>query len=229
MKVSERSYRTKKGRPKSIVKTSTDGNLILVITSWGTQEAAEKASEEMIRYVEAARADIEVTSPFEFLTCLSSEANYLRVALLIANESLYRGENKTQYSSGIEVVALLKNGRQVAWAQVGGPNIFLVRDGRLPQPISLKMDLAAELGVEGELPALPGEMLGLDSVCAVQCGHFVFNDRDQLLLFASSFIPANFLAQSLAIPNAEAHFVSSIGEQMNGEPFWIGFVKNEVA
>lgn len=226
MKLTERSYRTSKTRPKPNVKISTDGDLILAVTSWGTQQTADQASEEMLRYIEAARADIEVTSPFDFLTCLSSEANYLRIALLIANESLYRGENRNQYSSGLEVVALLRNQNQVAWAQVGGPHILLFREHQLPKLVATSMDLSAELESEEVLPALPAQMLGLDSVCQIQCGHFVLKPKDKILLLATSNIPANIFNLKNQEGLSEVELVSSLASENKEEPFWLGFVQS---
>jgi hypothetical protein len=112
MKLQERSYSTKIMRPKPLVHSEEDGSLVVIATSWGQPEHSQRAIEEVVKYVNAAKADVEVTSPFEFLTCLTDEVNYVRTGLLIANDALYRGENKNQYFSGVEILVLFRRGSQ---------------------------------------------------------------------------------------------------------------------
>ena len=125
MKLQERSYSTKMMRPRPLIHQEDDGSLIVVTTSWGQPEHAQTAQDEIVKYVNAAKSDVEVTSPFEFMTCLTDEANYLRIAFLIANDILYRGENKTGYYAGVESFALLRRGSQIAWAHVGFPSLLI--------------------------------------------------------------------------------------------------------
>ena len=160
MKLHDRSYSTKVLRPKPIVHQQDDGGLIVVATSWGLAEHAQHAMDEVVKYVNSAQADVEVTSPFDFLTALTDEVNYLRTALLITNDMLYRGENKSEYFSGVEILALFKRGPQVAWAHVGHPSVFIQRHGQRLQPLSMGLDLSAEVsGGDSALPPLPAQTL----------------------------------------------------------------------
>ncbi|HWU42160.1 MAG TPA: hypothetical protein VN132_01940, partial [Bdellovibrio sp.] len=137
MKLQERSYSTKILRPKPLIHVEADGSLIVVATAWGEHEPAQRALEEVAKYVNSAKADVEVTSPFEFLGCLTDEANYVRTGFMLANEILYRGENRTQYSCGVEIAALFHRGDQLAWAHVGCPSLFLQRQRQRLQPLSI--------------------------------------------------------------------------------------------
>ena len=47
MKLQERSYSTKVLRPKPLIHTEEDGSLIVVATSWGQPEHAQRALDEV--------------------------------------------------------------------------------------------------------------------------------------------------------------------------------------
>lgn len=224
MKIQDRSYSTKVFRPKPLIHREDDGSLIVIATSWGQPEQAERAKDEVVKYVSAAKSDVEVTSPFEFLTALSDEVNYVRTALLIANDILYRGENRNEYFSGVELLALFKRGPQVAWAQVGCPSLFIRRSQQGLQPLSIGRDLSAEMSRGHEiLPPLPSQLLGLDPTCYVQCGHTYVAEEDQLVLLASSSV-----STSLWTHNSEDLQLSSLTQRMIQEnpesAFWLGLV-----
>lgn len=227
MKIQERSYNSKMLRPKPILHVEADGSIVIVATSWGQPEHAQKAVEEIAKYLGAAKADVEVTSPFEFLTCLPDEVNYVRTAILIANEDLYRGENRGEYHSGVEVLVLYKVGAQIAWAQVGAPALLLKRPYIPLQPLSAPVDLATELAMDGEqLSPLPSQLLGLDPTCDIKVGHFHSNREDQIVLLAGSR-----LASSLWVPGLEHADLASVTQHLVQEnpdlPFWLGIVTME--
>lgn len=224
MKLQERSYSTKILRPKPLIHSEDDGSLVVVATSWGQPEHAQRVVDEVVKYVSAAKADVEVTSPFEFLTCLTDEVNYVRTSILIANDVLYRGENRNQYFSGVEVLTLFKRGPQVAYAHVGCPSLFLQRNGQHMQPLSIGLDLSSELQDNmNPLPPLPAQLLGLDPTCNIQCGHTYVREGDQLVLLAS-----NSVATSLWGRESYQQDLSAITNGMIQEspesPFWLGLI-----
>lgn len=223
MKLQERSYSTKIIRPKPLVHQQDDGGLIVVATSWGKAEHAQRAVEEVVKYVGAAQADVEVTSPFDFLSALTDEVNYLRTALLITNDILYRGENRSEYFSGVEILTLFKRGSQVAWAHVGNPSVLIQRQGQRLQPLSIGLDLSSELSPNDTfLPPLPAQLLGMDPTCYIQCGHTRVSEGDQLVLFGSPLIATALWTEA---GNAD---MSTLTQRMIQEspetPFWLGLV-----
>lgn len=225
MKISERSYSTKVLRPKPLIHQEDDGSFLVMATSWGHPEHAQLALEEVVKYISAAKSDVEVTSPFEFLTCLTDEVNYVRTGILIANDMLYRGQNRTEYQSGVEIMALFKRGSQVAWAQVGSPSLLIQRKNQGLQPLSVIPDLSSELSsAQQTLAPLPSQLLGLDRTCYVQCGHTHVGSEDQLVLLASSVM-------ATSLWNKENHDVDLglITKRMIQEnpesPFWLGLIR----
>lgn len=224
MKLQERSYSTKILRPKPLIHTEDDGSLIVIATSWGQPEHAQRAVDEVVKYVSAAKADVEVTSPFEFLTCLTDEVNYVRTSLLIANDILYRGENRTQYFSGVEMLALFKRGPQVAFAHVGCPSLFLQRNGQHMQPLSVGLDLSSEMQDNmNPLPPLPAQLLGLDPTCNIQCGHTYVREGDQLVLLAGNSVATSLWGRESYQQDLGA-ITNSMIQESPESPFWLGLI-----
>jgi hypothetical protein len=223
MKLQERSYSSRIMRPKPQIHVEEDGSLIVVVTAWGQPEHGERALTEVVKYVSAAKADVEVTSPFEFLTCISDEANYVRTALMIANDALYRGENRREYTSGVEILAIFKRGSQVAWAQVGAPSIFVQRQNQRLQPLSIAADLSSELRESESLPPMPAQLLGLDPTCNIQTGHTHVNEGDKIVLFAGTSVATalwglqSYQTDLNMITQAMVHEEPEL-------PFWLGLI-----
>lgn len=223
MRLQERSYSSKVFRPKPHIHIEGDGKLMIVATSWGQPEHAQLAAEEVAKYVTAARGDVEVTSPFEFMTSISDEANHLRIGLQIANDVLYRGENKAEYMSGIEILAMSRKESQIAWAQVGAPHLLLRRPGRPLVPLATCFDHSFELALRGQRSApLPSRLLGVDPTCNVVCGDLLAGDDDLLVLLSSSVLPQSLWSAQgpLDVQNLTAHFIRENAES----PFWLGLV-----
>lgn len=224
MKLQERSYSTKVLRPKPLIHQQDDGALIVIATSWGPSEHAQLALDEVVKYVTAAESDVEVTSPFEFLTCLTDEVNYLRTSLQIVNDLMYRGENRKEYAAGVELMALFKRGSQVAWAHVGNPSLLIQRQGCGLQPLSIGHDLSSEMAPEGfVLPPLPAQLLGMEPNCLIHCGHTHVKEGDQLVLLGSSEIATSLWTRPL-----QPFDLSTVTQKMIQEspeaPFWLGIV-----
>ena len=225
MKIKERCYSTKVIRPRPLLHLEPDGSLLVVTNSWGQPEQAQNAMNEVVKYINGAKSDVEVTSPFEFLTCLSDEVNYARTGILVANEMLYRGSNRNQYFSGVEILTLSRRGNQVAWAQVGSPNIYLQRNQRRLQPLSVCQDLSSEIEEEGgSLPPLPGQLMGLEMSCNVQCGSTVVRSGDQLILLSSSCITSALWSKDSAKLDL-AEVTKLMIQESPDSPFWLGIVE----
>lgn len=226
MKIQERSYSSKIFRPKPYLHVEPDGSLLVVATSWGQPEHASLVADEISKYVTAARGDVEVTSPFEFLTCLSDQANHLRIGMMIANDVLYRGENKAEYVSGVEVLAIARSGEEIAWAQVGAPHLLLRRAGRPLVPLATSFDHSFELSLRGGVSApLPSRLLGVEPTSNIVCGDLRAGDKDLLVLLSSSQLPQSLWTAEgpLDLQGVTRHLVQEDPDL----PFWLGLVDFE--
>ncbi|HEY8269328.1 MAG TPA: hypothetical protein VIG33_00445 [Pseudobdellovibrionaceae bacterium] len=225
MRIEERSYSTKIVRPRPAIYIEPDGSFIVISTSWGDPEHGLKVNDDIAKYIQAAKADVEVTSPFEFLTSLSVEANYLRIATLISNESLYRGSNKTEYQAGVETLLLLRKGSLMAYAQVGSPHLLIQKKNQLVTPISVGFEAVLEMSGEDQdlLSPLPQSLLGIDGNVNVRTGDFRIDESDRLLLYGGSVWP-----KSLWSPDCDFQQLTQKLVQASPEsPFWLGVVSLE--
>lgn len=224
MKIVERSYSTKSFRPRPEIYVEPDGSFVVITTSWGNPEHAARLNDDVAKYIQAAKADVEVTSPFEFLTSLTNQANYLRIATLIANESFYRGENKSEYQEGLETLLLLRTGSQMAYAQVGAPHLLIQKSDRMMSPISVNFDAGLEMsGEDGTiLPPLPQALVGADASLNIRVGDFRVEDSDRLILYAGGVWPESIWNSSYA---ADLQQLTQKLVQKNPDaPFWLGIV-----
>lgn len=227
MRIEERSYSSKLYRPRPAIYTEPDGSFLVISTSWGDPEDAQKVNDDIAKYVQASKADVEVTSPFEFLTSLTMEANYLRIAALISNEQLYRGNNKNEYVAGVETLILLHKGSQMAYAQVGTPHLLIQKDGQPLSPVSVSYEASLEMsGAENSiLPPLPQTLLGLNMNLNIRSGDFKVDEGDRLVLYAGSHWPDS-LWNSTQASNLQQWTQKMV--QRNPEaPFWLGVVRLE--
>lgn len=223
MRIEERSYSSKIFRPKPYLHRESDGSLLIVATSWGHAEHAVRVADEITKYMTAAKGDVEVTSPFEFLPTLSDQANQLRISMMIANDILYRGENKAEYISGVEILALSRSGQELAWAQIGGPHLLFRRRGRPLVPLATAFDHAFELSLSGDVPPpLPSRLLGVDPTCHIVAGDLQVSDQDRLVLLSSSVLPESLwgLSDHLDL----AHLTQRMAREDGDAPFWLGIV-----
>lgn len=223
MKIQARSYSSKLFRPKPHVHLEDDGSLLVIATSWGQPEHAALVADEIVKYVTAARGDVEVTSPFEIVPALSREANHLRIGTLIANEILYRGENKAQYLSGVEVLAVGRQGTQLAWAQVGAPHLLLRRQGRPLVPLATSFDHSFELSLAGQHESpLPSRLLGVDPSCHISSGDLQVSENDLLVLLASSMVPPALW--TVSGPYDLQILTKHLVENDPDAPFWLALI-----
>lgn len=189
-----RSYSGKIFRPMPEVSYDEDAGFFICATPWGTRGAAQKTIEIISDYIMTAQSDEDATSPFIPLTCLSIPANRLRTAVLMANEFLYREENKEEYVSGVELFAASWRDGDFSWVQVGHPQAFLAREARGLMPLGTHIDLSMDMSVGDDLLSpLPANLLGLDSSVNITVGSFVPQPKDQLVLLSRSHFCREFM------------------------------------
>lgn len=100
-----------------------DGQLLLFLRPWGSQDYNQKFADEISHYLSTAQADIDVTSPFDFLENLTSLANKVRISILLAHDFFLKSENNSVFSVGFEIAVLMQNKNEIAWGTVGRFNI----------------------------------------------------------------------------------------------------------
>src|SRR5690606_11349068 len=116
------------------------------------------------------------------LSCLSPLANNLRVGVMLANDSIYREENKAEYVAGVEVVVFAVQAGELAYAHVGYPQLFLARRSLPWVPLSVQMDLGTEMSTaEKLLSPLPQNVIGLHTTTNLNISSFKIQPEDRLV------------------------------------------------
>jgi hypothetical protein len=221
----ERPYSGTTYRPRPEIYLDPDGKTLIVATPWGPREAARKVIDRMNDYLSLAREDNEATSPFQKVSSLSSSANRLRIATLLANESLYREENKTEYRSGVELFAGILEQDEFVWLQHGSPQILLSRHGRKLLPLGSQIDLSFDFS-DGDtlLPGLPSQMLGLDSTVNLTLNSFRARPGDRLALVSHSHLPDSVFGLDRAEMSVD-QIAGLIATSSPNHAFWVGVLQ----
>lgn len=222
----ERSYGGKNFRPTPEVHLDSQAGLLIVATPWGPRAGARTVIERMTDYLRLARDDGEATSPFSRLSCVSTQANHLRTAALLANEALFRGENREEYKTGVELFAGLVHDDEFVWLQAGNPQVLLCRDGWTPLPLGSQMDLAYDLSPDEDrlLPPLPAQLLGLHSTVNIHLNGFKPRSNDRLVLISHSHLPGPLFTRAATdLPLDD--LAKALAGIHPGPPFWLGILE----
>jgi hypothetical protein len=219
MKVEQRSYRGKTFRPTPLL--HVEPNLIMIVTPWGKPSSAERAREVVADFILSSRNDQEATSPFQKMTCLSPLANNVRVAMMLLNDTLYREENRDDYSEGVEVLICARHENEVTIAQIGQPFVFLNRKGLPLQPLTGGGDMALEMSEAPELLSpLPRALLGLYSTSNFSIQSYRMAEEDRLVFLSRSHFPMEFLNLKSSERNLD-NFSKILSSEHPDIPYWL--------
>jgi hypothetical protein len=222
MTITDRSYSGKLFRPTPEIYLEEDGSFGIIATPWGSRNGAKKVIELMKDYIQSARQDMEATSPFQKLSAISPLANNLRVGIMLANDSLYREENKAEYTCGVEVLVFAHSQQELAYAQVGAPHFFLGRKTLPWIPLSVQIDLSTELSrPPNMLSPLPQNLLGLHTTSNMNIASFKTQPGDRLIFLSHSVV--SHPLYTLPFQNATLETISTtLSKQFPDLPFWLG-------
>ncbi len=198
--------------PKTSVHSLLDDKLIIFLRSWGSQDYDQKFIDEVMHFLSTVQADIDVTSPFEYMENLTSLANKVRISLLLAHDYFYKLENKNSFSVGFEVAALMKVKNEIAWGTVGRFDLFSIDDSGA--------QILSATGTDRDRNVLlPVEMLGVEKDFELRCGSVALTNNT--LLVSSTY-------------NNSLHFVRDENSQgWTAEPmhsdgtYWFSKIKSE--
>lgn len=222
-----RPYAGADSRPTPEVLIDNSVNTLIVAIPWGSRDAAKKVIDRMSEYLAFASQDREATSPLPKLSCLSTAANNLRTAAMLANDMLYREENSDEYRAGVEIFAATLSHNELSWVQVGGPHVLLGRGNQSLLPLGSSVDLALDLEEnEVKLPALPAQLLGLDTHVNLTINSLRARPKDSILLLSHSRAPDSFF--SLKNENLDPEkIVRSLSKNDANTAFWLGILSIE--
>jgi hypothetical protein len=220
----QRSYGGKVFRPTPEVHVEDDGSFGVIATPWGARPGAKKVIDTLTDFILSAKQDMEATSPFQKLACLSPLANSLRAGLMLANDLVYRDENKAEYISGVEVLVFSHSGGELAFAQVGYPHLFLARPGLPWIPLSIQIDMSGEMSRPPEiLPPLPQNLIGLHNTTNMNLSSFKTQAGDRLIFLSHSVVSHPFFALKSEEANID-NITAMLSKYYPDTPFWLGIL-----
>lgn len=222
MSFSERTYRGDFFRPRPEWHLEKDESLLVLVVPWGKKESAKRVIDIVQAFISSMKQDREVTSPFEELTCLHPFGNDIRTAFMLANDQIFRNENQVEYSSGVEVLALIRTETTLHWAQVGHWNVFLDRFKSPLIPLQMSSDFVLEMSLgERLLSPLPKSLLGVASTSHFYVQEFCWRKQDRVILINRSTLPKEFYT----LPR-EKRTLQNITQLCANDhadmPFWLG-------
>lgn len=218
----ERSFRGQTLRPSPEIYFSEDGSFGAIVTPWGSRSSVKRVTDMLTDFISSSKSDIETTSPFQILTCISPIGNTLRAAVMLTNDVLYREENKNEYASGVELLVFSRNATEFSFVQIGQPNVFLSRKGQPLTPLSVQVDLSFEFTrSQKELPPLPQDLLGLYSTSNLKVVTFRPAPGDKLIFLNHSYLPPSIFQTKIEQHNLDELSQILIKDRPN-LPFWMG-------
>jgi hypothetical protein len=155
-----------------------NNQLTVFLRPWGSTEFNQKVVDEITHYLSTTQADIEVTTPFDYLESLSSLANRTRVAVLLAHDLMYKTDNRSEYVVGFELMVLFTSRKELAWASVGRFSLSKLMHERLNPVIATGTDLDSEV-------LLPVQLIGLEKEISVNAGSIAFDSSAKLAVTSS--------------------------------------------
>ena len=223
----ERSYSGRLFRPRPEIHFDPSAKILIVATPWGSRASARKAIERILEYLALSMGDHEATSPFQRLSSLSSTGNNLRVAALLAKDAIFREDNKTEYKAGVELFACVFEEDECVFLQTGSPHVLLERSGRSLIPLSSQIDLAFDIS-EGTtvLPALPAQVIGIDSTANMNINSFRVQKGDRIVLLSHSFLPSSLFSLKPGDTSVDK-LTKALSETDADLAFWLGVLTIE--
>ncbi len=199
--------------PKTLVYHLLDNQLMIYLRPWGSQDYNQKFTDEVMHFLSTAQADIEITSPFDYIENLTSLANKVRISLLLAHDYFYKTENKSSFSVGFEVAVLIKNKNEFAWGAVGRFDVYKNTEKNL----QLLSSVGSELDISVLLPI---ELLGVEKDFNLRSGSFTLGPNETAF-FASVYGPSATLKAWQSVTDA----MPTVDDE--NSTYWISKVKSE--
>lgn len=197
--------------PTTTVNQLLDNKLIIFLRSWGSQDYDQKFIDEVMHFLSTVQADIEVTSPFDYVENLTSLANKVRIAVLLAHDYFYKVENKTSYSVGFEAAILMRSKNEIAWSAVGRFDLFKVS--------SHGVQMLSAAGTDRDFHTLlPVELIGVERDIEVRSGSLSFTENP---LIVSSMYQNSLVFKKDGIDSWSTELTNSDGT------YWFSKIKSE--
>lgn len=197
--------------PTTTVHQLLDNKLIIFLRSWGSQDYDQKFIDEVMHFLSTVQADIEVTSPFDYVENLTSLANKVRISVLLAHDYFYKVENKTSYAVGFEAAILMRSKNEIAWSAVGRFDLFKIS--------SHGVQMLSAAGTDRDSQTLlPVDLIGVERDIEVRGGSLSFTENP---LIVSSMYQNSLVFKKDGVDSWSTELMNDDGT------YWFSKIKSE--
>lgn len=222
MKIDYRSYIGNKVKlPKPKVFLDEKLNFIIASNVWGNNRASNVFINAAVEYYGGACADSGATSPFPRIPTLSTEANNLRMSIILASQKIYSEFNETEYKSGVEVFVMAKSKNELIWFSTKGFCLIFYKDNR-SFPLQTCVPLSIQSKNKDHTVPLPLDLIGLNITEYIIPNSIRGVSNDKLVLLLGN----NFDSKLLGLKPTEITLknISKILSSDGINPFWLGVI-----
>ncbi len=156
-----RFFSGKELNPNARVKQFDNLSLSIASVAWGENQGQAIIESEVEKFLAAAQADLELTTPFERMGGITQEANTLRIALQLANDSVLRGLNAAEYHEAYEALLIWCKNRSLTMALVGEIQVWQYTSSKTLLPLLCSQSPPQH--------AFPQTVLGVETNIDVKC------------------------------------------------------------
>lgn len=212
----QRSYSGQNHRPSPLVSVETETKSLLVLTSWGDEAPAQRVSNILKDFlVTSSSPDATRIGPASENSVGGDLLQRLRSAAAFGNEAILTAENKTEWTSAVEMAVISSQHQVISWVQIGAPHILVWTPEKNFQPLCYTPDWASQIQQGAPLVC---NALGLEKFCAVNSGSYRLKGNETLVLVSRSHLPGTFFSSTTCDLQALSRLLIEDSEET---PFWI--------
>lgn len=221
LKWQERSYGGKKFRPQTQIHKEAESQLLIVVTTWGQTQIADKVIESVKNFISMASDDEDMTMAYERKENLHKMGNILRMAIITTSEKIYSQYNREEYNCGFEIFAAVQDGPQWIYVSCGQPCLIISRKNIGMIPLSQAIDMNILTQKQSLLDPLPSQLLGIGQNPPLQYGNIRLQEGDKVALISRTYLPQSFYCLDFEDFTTEKISLT-LAEESPDTPFWIG-------
>lgn len=196
--------------------TNSSEELLIAATPYGNRTDLEDSLSEFLNEFERQSSDLDSTSPYPKLTCLSDYENLLYTTVQFLNDYIYSTFNKEKITLGCDFFCMLKKENVIYFTQIGWP-VILLNKGENILPICSDFSFAPKN--KHIAPYLPTSVLGLESSINVKIQQLNITNDSDLILLKSNDSPDNLMN---AYPADLQSIASSYADVNPEQGLWLG-------
>jgi hypothetical protein len=191
-------------------------DLLIIATPYGDSGSLENALSEFLNEFEGQSEDLDSTSPYPKLTCLSSEENLLFTSVQFLNDFIYSNHNKQNFNLACDFFCVYKKNKSLFTTQIGWP-ITLLHSNNTTHPLTAEYSFAPKN--KQTAPFIPSGLLGLESSINVKIQQITVEDNAEILLLKSNESPDTLMT---TYPNTLDSIANVYASENPEQGFWLG-------